>query len=57
MAHKIRIFDAKTNEEIPHQEWYFIGTDNKVYHLCERNTLVEAEQDLYWKFDMIEVKR
>ena len=56
MAHKIRIFDAKTNKEIPHQDWYFIGTDNKVYFLADRDVLVPSPRDLYWKFDMIEVK-
>lgn len=56
MAHKIRIYDANTNEEIEHQDWYFIGTDNKVYFLADRNVLVPSPRELYWKFDMIEVK-
>lgn len=56
MAHKIRIYDTNTNKEVEHQDWYFIGTDNKIYFLADRDVLVPSQQDLYWKFDMIEVK-
>ena len=55
MAHKIRIYDANTNEDVTSQEVYFIGLDNKVYVLDNCDCLIPTKH-LYWKFDMIEVK-
>ena len=55
MAHKIRIYDTNTNEEVTSQEVYFIGLDNKVYALDNYDCLIPTK-NLYQKFDMIEVK-
>jgi hypothetical protein len=55
MAHKIRIYDVNTNEEVTSQDMYFIGLNNRVYALDDCDCLVPTK-NLYWKFDMIEVK-
>jgi hypothetical protein len=55
MAHKIRIYDANTNEEVTSQDVYFIGLNNKVYALDDCDGLISTK-NLYWKFDMIEVR-
>ena len=55
MAHKIRIYDVNTNEEVTSQDMYFIGLDNRVYALDDCDCLIPTK-NLYWKFDMIEVK-
>ena len=54
MAHKIRIYDASTNEDVTSQDMYFIRLNNKVYALDDCDC-VTVDDSLYWKFDMIEV--
>jgi hypothetical protein len=56
MAHKIRIYDVNTNEDVTSQDMYFIGLDNQVYKLDDCDC-VTVDRSVYWKFDMIEVKR
>lgn len=55
MSHKITIVDKVTNNEVTHEDMFFIGTDNKVYRMSDSNC-VKVDNSLYWKFDMIEVK-
>lgn len=55
MAHKIRIYDANTNEDVTSQDMYFIGLNNKVYAFNDWDCLIPIK-NLYWKFDMIEVR-
>lgn len=55
MAHKITIVDKVTNNEVTHEDMFFIGTDNKVYRMDDCDC-VTVDNSLYWKFDTIEVK-
>lgn len=55
MAHKIRIYDANTNEDVTSQEYWFIGLDNKVYKLDDCDCVI-VDKSVYWKFDMLEVR-
>lgn len=55
MAHKITIVDKVTNNDVTHEDMFFIGTDNKVYRMDDCDC-VTVDNSLYWKFDMIEVK-
>jgi hypothetical protein len=55
VAHKIRIYDMDTNEEVTSQDMYFIGLDNQVYKLDDCDC-VTIDRSVYWKFDMIEMK-
>ena len=56
MAHKITIVDKETNTDVTLNERWFIGTDNKVYKI-DRCEYIELDESVYWKFDMIEVKK
>jgi hypothetical protein len=55
MTHKIRIYNKYTDEEVTAQDYFFIGTDGRVYRMDDCDC-VTIDRDLYWKFDMIEVK-
>lgn len=55
MAHKIRIYDVNTNEEVTSQDMYFIGTDNMVYKLDDGDCLT-IDRTVYWELLYAQVR-